>query len=296
MNPKFYLRYIYIFFSLFLSGIILNGCSGAKEAVSDWNNSQVNIDGNATEWGKSLQYLKDDNVAVGFKNDNKFLYVCLTTSDRARIMPILGGGLIVWFKPEDGGKTFGVKYPMPADRADFQKPGQGAFEQGNAGFDRENRSEMMNRMLDRQNDLQIVDEDNHPLNLYPIENTHGIKAKLGYHSDQFVYELAVPISGNNKYPYEVAMGKDNKVKIEFETQEMQRRNSSRERNGDESQGDNGGSEGGEGGMGPGGEGGGMEGGMGYGGYGRQRTREMGGRQSSFEPLDLSFEVTLKTAE
>jgi hypothetical protein len=293
MNFKSYFQIIYIILILFLSGVILTGCSGAKEAVSDWNNNQVTIDGNAIEWGKSLQYLKDDNVAIGFKNDNKFLYVCLTTSDRSRIMPILGGGLIVWFKPVDGGKTFGVKYPMPVDRGEFQRPGQGEFEQGNAGFDKEDRSEMMNRMLDRQNDMQIVDEDNHPLNLYPINNTHGIKAKLGYHSDQFVYELAVPLSGDNGYPYEVALGKNNKVNIEFETQEMQRRNFNRQRNGDESQGDNGGSEGGEGGTGPGDEGGGMGEGMGYGG---RHNREMGGEQRSFEPLDISFDVTLKTAE
>lgn len=264
--------------------ILITGCSGAKEVASNWNNNQVSIDGNAMEWGKNLQYIKDENIAVGFENDDKFLYLCLTSADRSRIMPILGGGLIIWFKPENGGKTFGVKYPMPLDRGEFQNPSQREFGLDNGDFNRDDRSELMNRMLDRQNELQIVDEDKHPLNLYPISSTHGIKAKLGYHSDQFVYELEVPLSTDNKYPYELSVGKDNKIKIEFETQEMERKNFKRPRNEDENSGN---MDGGDGeGMGAGDEGGQMGGGR------RHFNGEEGG-QKSFEPIDLSFEVTLK---
>ncbi|MEJ2615862.1 MAG: hypothetical protein P8Z35_12965 [Ignavibacteriaceae bacterium] len=264
-----YLKIVAVIFSL----ILLNGCSGEQELLSNWTDQQIKIDGKTSDWKNNLEYLKDENVAMGFKNDNKFIYICLTTNDFTKVFPMLRGGFIIWFEPEDGSKTIGIKFPIHNNSNSNQVPNS-----SEEVYNRRNPGEFINRMLERQNELQILNEDKQLLTDMPIKNKEGIEAKLGYHSDRFVYELKIPLS-DSKYAYKLSVIPGGKLNIKFETEVPDRKIFNRER---------------ESGMrmSAGEEGERPE----LGGERSGRERRFGMRNNSrgsFEPLNFSVEVTLK---
>ena len=256
-----------------LSLVFLSGCGGEQQLLSNWTNQQIKIDGETSDWQNNLNYLKDENVALGFKNDNKFVYVCLTTNDFTKVFPMLRGGFITWFEPENGGKTIGVKFPINNISNTDKVPSS-----SEEIYNRRNPGEFINRMLERQNELQILNEDKLILTDMPIKNKEGIEAKLGYNSDRFVYELKVPLSDSN-YAYKLSANPGGKLKIRFETEQPDWKNINRER---------------EGGMRMSG---GEEGERSeFGGERPEGGRRFGmrnGSRDSFEPLNFSVEVTLK---
>jgi hypothetical protein len=261
-------------FSILFSFLLFAGCSSDKELLSNWTDQEITIDGEISDWQNNLQYFPDDNIALGFKNDNKYLYICLTTNDLTKIFPMFRSGFIIWFEPENSGKTIGIKYPFhDILTSDERMPPPN--DQMNGG---ENREDLINKMLLKQNEILILNEDKNPVTDFPIENKEGIKAKLGYHSDSFIYELKVPLSVN-KYAYQISAAPGEKLKIKFETEESDRKNFKR----------------GNGMMMPP-EGG--EGGERGGGFGGERQHPEGGRQrmdrGSFKPIDFSTEITLGT--
>lgn len=258
--------------TLLLSFILLSGCSGEQELLSNWTNQKIKIDGETSDWQNNLEYLKDENVALGFKNDNKFLYICLTTNDFTKVFPMLRGGFITWFEPGNSGRTIGVKYPIHNNSYNNQVPNS-----NEEIYNRQNPGEFISRILDRQNELQILNENKQLLTDLPINNKEGIEAKLGYHSDRFIYELKIPIS-DSKYAYKISAVPGEKLKIKFETEEPDRKNFSREREGMRMSGHE--------------EGERQE----FGGERSEGGRRFGMRndsRGSLEPLNFTVQVTLK---
>jgi hypothetical protein len=264
----------YIFIISFLSLIILvNGCSSDKELISDWTNKQIKIDGETSDWQSNLVYLSDDNVALGFKNDGKYLYICLTTNDFTKVLPMFRGGFIIWFEPENGGKTIGIKYPMH----NILNNSEETPNLNERIYDRGNPSAFIEKMLERQNELQVLNEDKYPLTDIPAESNEGIRAKLRYHSDRFIYELQMPLN-DNKYAYKIPALPGEKVKVKFETEETESKDFRGERSGSVR------ISGGEGGERP----------EGFGGEGRRGGMRPGmNKGGSFKPLNFSVELTLK---
>ena len=246
-------------FSL-LTLFLLYGCSSTPELISTTVNNIV-IDGNTSDWGASLKYLPDEKVAVGVSNDNNYFYLCLTTNDFGKVMPMFAGGFTVWLKPEKSDSSLGIKYPlnnivdearMMVNPERFREKGRGAILKG---------------LLENQNEIRILNKDKFPVTVISTADSSGLVARLGYNNDQFVYELRVPLK-TNKYGITASPGE--KISVKFETEMPERRNLGEQ---------------GEGGMNP-------DGGMGRnpGGFGKGRTF---GEHGSFEPIDFSVNVTLK---
>jgi len=273
MSKAYFQNCISIISVLFLI-FFANGCSGDKELISDWTNQQIKIDGETSDWQSNLEYLSDNNVALGFKNDGKYLYTCLTTNDFTKVLPMFRTGFIIWFEPENGGKTIGIKYPMHnISNNNDRMPNSNEIIS-----DRGDPGAFIDKMLERQNELQVLNEDKYPLTDVPVENDEGIKAKLGYHSDRFIYELQMPLN-DSKYAYKIQALPGEKIKIKFETEQPDRKDFRGERGGGMRM------SGGEGGERPGG----------FGGEGRHGGMRSGMNKGerSFEPLNFSVELTLK---
>jgi hypothetical protein len=266
-------KYLKIIALVLFSLVLLSGCSGEQELLSNWTNQQIQIDGKTSDWQDNLEYIKDVNVALGIKNDNKFIYICLTTNDFTKVFPMLRGGFITWFEPENGGKTIGIKFPIHNISNNDQIPNS-----SEEVYNRRNPEKFINRMLERQNELQILNEDKQILTDMPTKNKEGIEAKLSYNTDRFVYELKLPLS-NSKYAYKLSAVPGGKLNIKFETEEPDRKNFNRERGSGMRM------SGGEEGERPE-----------FGGERSGRERRFGMRNSSrgsFEPLNFTVEVTLK---
>ena len=199
--------------------IFLYGCSAGIEMTSGWKENAVKIDGNSEEWAGSLKQIPDKNLAVGFRNDNEFLYVCLVINDPTKLMAMMRGGFIVWFEPERTENTFGIKYPVPNLFTDkesipiMDKPSE-----------REDMQKRIVKDFDKQKEMVIINSDNYPLGQFPVSNNkEGINAKIGFEGEgRFVYELQVPLAAENNFVYKIDSRAGEKLNVRFETGEIER--------------------------------------------------------------------------
>ena len=91
--------------------------------------AEITIDGMTEDWKGLLYLLADEQVFVGFMNDQEYLYVCLVSGDSRRPSQLMREGLTVWFDPAGGTKkVLGIKYPapgLPAPRGEGNARGGG---------------------------------------------------------------------------------------------------------------------------------------------------------------------------
>lgn len=205
--------------AIYLVVILISGCGSAEKLQSSWNGSDMKIDGDFSDWENNLHAIEGEGVSLGFKNDNESLYLCLITVDRGKMMQMMRSGFIVWFIPQNNNsKVFGIKYPMPLSLLNLGREERQDFNKDM--FQPEKMQEMFSKMLNQKNEFQIINEENFPLGQFGLDNKKGIKVKLGYASERFIYELQVPL-GTNNYSYRIASQPGEKLKIKFETLESE---------------------------------------------------------------------------
>jgi len=215
-------RLVFFIISL-VFGIIVTGCGSSEQFISTWQNHEIKINGDPSEWKNSLHQIPDKKIFVGFKNDDKFLYLCLTTNDRAKVMQMLRAGFITWFEPvNDNYKPFGISFPQPNIFSDQQE-----LRQSNLGIKNESSSQeenpdnFMNKMIIQQTQFEIVNKEKYPMMALPLINKEGIEVKLSIKDNFFVYELKVPLAVGNDYSYTAGVTPGNKIKVRFETEKME---------------------------------------------------------------------------
>jgi len=224
MYSKILIRKVVLSIVIFLFVIITAGCGSVKETTSIWNNNGIKIDGDISDWQNSLVSIPDKKFAVGFKNDDQFLYVSLITDDRMKIMQMLRNGFITWFTPDGkNDKTFGVKFPM--SNKDMKDEQLNNINRENFLLDnRDNMEKQLTKLIIQQKELEIINKEKFPLSLMPLANKEGIRAKLGYTENNFVYELQVPLKTDENYTYQIGTTPGGKVNIRFETEQIDSEN------------------------------------------------------------------------
>jgi len=268
---------VYLFITLFIL-LTFSGCSSVPEVTSTLNHNDIIIDGNQQDWGTSFIPVKNDNVAVGFRNDGENLYVCMITSDNQKIVKILSQGLTVWLYPSDSKDAIGIQYPVKKTMEEMHVARE------DNSTNPEDINGRIQHLLSIQNELIIVDDNNIGIYSSSPNAEKGFKAKIGYSMNQLVYELKVPLKGNKEFSQVVLNAKpEDKIGVTFETGKMENN-----KGGDQK------GESGEGGGGRRGGGGGMGGsrgsGMGRGGNGGRTSGNPSGRD--FSPLKYEFKVKL----
>ncbi len=265
----------YQFFSfaiLFLNTILFFGCSSTTELTSSAIQNPIVVDGNSSDWGSNLKYMKDEKVAVGVSNDNNYFYLCLTTNDVGKILPMFRGGFTIWLENENNNdNSIGIKYPL------HNIVNESRVMINPESFREKGRGMMLEKMIKDQDEIRILNKDNFPVTVISTSDSSGLMAKLGYTNDRFVYELRVPLKINEQNKYGVDASPGDKLVVKFETEKPERPEFNGRGEGEGMRPGGMGSGGGMGGF-PGGNRGGMQG---------------GGERPSFEPMDFSVEVTLK---
>ncbi|MCX6150490.1 MAG: hypothetical protein NTX22_08220 [Ignavibacteriales bacterium] len=262
-------KIFYAFVILFMS-ISFWQCSSTKDLASIWNDKKITIDGNQEDWQNKLNYNTDENIAYGFCNDDENLYLCITTGERARMFQIIRSGFTIWFETiGTDGKTIGIKYPI----------GESAFnrdESMNINRDEMEKlkmEEIINKFQLTENEFSVLNKEKFPLTAFNLQNKAGIEIKLGYHLQQFVYEMKIPLKGLSPKEYCVNANPGDVIKVGFQTEEF-----NRERLGNKNMGD---------GMGQG-MAGGRRGGKSMGGGGNRK----GNFPQQLKQLDFQVKLTL----
>lgn len=281
-----------IVFALFITG-----CGSSESFVSTWPDEAIQIDGSRQDWQGNLKNFPEGNYSVGFKNDNKYLYLCFITADRGKIQSIMRSGLNVAFESQtDERKNYKIQFPVIGP--DSQRGPQGEFIPGQPGrgnmeppVNKEGVGAPLQGMLDKQIQFNLIEKDY--VNPLPFKNKENIEIKMSLEKEILIYELKVPLeTAKSSFPIGAMPGDKIKIKFETETPKMAARGGAGGRNASGQQpGGNPPAGGGQDELGgpvpgPGGTGGpgGMRGGRGQG---------MGNLSAkTAENLSLTFEVQL----
>jgi len=197
--------------------VFLSGCGSANQVISNWQSDEIKIDGSLSDWNRNIQKVKEEGISVGFRNDDKFLFICLASEHRGRILTLLKDGLTVWFEPESGeNNIFGIQYPMSSPQIKFRD----ISEMVQGGMRGEDPEKMIKGLIDQQNELQIINRDRFPVTALPILNDEGIEVRLEYRSNQLIYEMKVPLMAKKGFSYAVDTAPGGKIKIRFESEEL----------------------------------------------------------------------------
>jgi hypothetical protein len=197
--------------------LMLSACSSAKLEQNSWKPATISIDGNSSEWQNHLKQVSDQKVWLATANDEKYFYICLVLEERAKIMQMMRAGFTTWFIPSKNEEnTFGIKYPLSnkaLPREQVQNMTREMFQQG--GIEK-----LAAMFIEKQKEIQILNGEKYSLSLLPLENSDGIRAKLGYTEGKLVYELQVPLAVHDDYAFQIAALPGENVKIKFETEAM----------------------------------------------------------------------------
>jgi uncharacterized membrane protein YgcG len=155
------------------------------------------IDGDASEWRGTEQY-SDDEKGVRFAvfNDREFLYICFTTWNTRTQQQILVRGLTVWFDAEGGNdRVYGIEFPMTKGPEELRRMRETTSRDRVRAIEDlliQSRSEMIvGRSEDSDGQWMFVED--------AVEL--GIEAVLDMDDRILVYELKVPITGGQGFPF-----------------------------------------------------------------------------------------------
>ena len=204
-------------FSIFF--ILIAGC-GDEEINSIWNQSEITIDGNQSDWEGKLHYLKDQQSVIGIANDNDYLYLCLATNDTAKMFQFFSTGFTVWVESKNSDEKIGIQYPMRSGEMRRMMPMRNRQNEG----ERPDLKVRLNEFKAQQSEIGIVNKDNFPLTVYPLTNELGLNVDLGVQIGLLVYEMRIPLNKDLYGGHNLKSGPGDELIIGFESGDFQRPN------------------------------------------------------------------------
>jgi hypothetical protein len=201
-----------------IASLHLSGCGGL-EINSVRSDGDVKIDGIPLDWRGATTWVESPNVTIGVKNDDDYLYLCLSSPVREVAAQIAMYGFTVWLDPEGKkDKTFGIRCPIGAaggmgNPGDLEKLAQ----------DRDKFLEMVvERLKGAGSVLEILGPDEDDSVRIAGAEASGVDVALGYHDGRVVYELKVPFRRDDEHPYAIGSHGDGRIGVGFETPDISR--------------------------------------------------------------------------
>lgn len=171
--------------------LFANGCT-SFEIISKWRGDrEIVIDGIDSEWQGARFLIDKERITIGAMNDNEYLYLRISSSDRFKQMRMLRYGLTLWFEP--GGKVpkRGIRYPVG-------RPNDGEHLQPQTALDSEATADtlVVSLMDSLDTSIGVMEPDDVMSLLVPIEeaNDSGISVAISHAGAILVYEIKVPLS------------------------------------------------------------------------------------------------------
>lgn len=191
-----------LFFTLLLSAVIrICGQAHLKtvQATSVWAPANVKIDGKLNEWEDNFQaYNKSTKLFYTLSNNEKYLYLAITTADAENNTKIAAGGITFTINTEGKKKDKGafiLTYPV-ISRASRGQRGGGRFGRPQSGeaTDTAAVNAAHRQLIAASKEIKVLGFKDVDDTLISIYNEYGIKTAIGYDTlGNYEYELAVPL-------------------------------------------------------------------------------------------------------
>ncbi len=180
-----------VVFSFAALCLLVNGCT-SFEIISKWRGDrEILIDGIDSEWQGARFLIDKERITVGAMNDEEYLYLRISSSDRFKQMRMLRYGLTFWFEPEGKVPKRGIRYPVGGS-SDAQHI------QPQTVYDSETTADtlVVSLMDSLDTSLAIMGPDDEMSLSVPIEeaNDSGIFVAIRHTDAMLVYEIKVPLS------------------------------------------------------------------------------------------------------
>jgi hypothetical protein len=175
------------------------GC-GETKLQSRWLDRDITIDGKGSDWHGGEAYYDEENaVRIGFFNDEKHLYVFVSTRDAKTQVKALMNGFTIWIDPGGGKeKAFGVRYPRRRGWQDSPEgePSAERYRQRGRSFS-VMRVEMIRKaVLESRDELEIVGAGEGEVVVMHVDESRaqGIDAMIAMTNRVLEHELRIPLS------------------------------------------------------------------------------------------------------
>jgi hypothetical protein len=187
---------------LILTGLKIFAQSHLKDvqATSVWAPANVKIDGSISEWEDSFQaYNKSTKLFYTLSNNEKYLYLAITSTDAANNNKIVAGGITLTIntagKKKDKG-AYSLTFPVISRTSRGQRGRGGRF--GARSQTNEADTAIANaahrQLISASKEIKVLGFKDVDDTLISIYNEYGIKAAIGYDTlGNYAYELAVPL-------------------------------------------------------------------------------------------------------
>jgi len=176
-------------------GVLVEGCGSTLQLASRWNEQPIRIDGDLNEWSDSTVFADKDGIRLGVRNDDEFLYLCLTASKPDIGRQVRFRGITVWFDPNGGEKkTFGVRFPIGMGRMGMPVRSGREDAEGEARRIEPDASQALSEFEffgPTENDRQRISR----------LQGQGVEVDLKTTAGRFVYELKIPLIFSSRHPY-----------------------------------------------------------------------------------------------
>lgn len=164
---------------------------------SVWAPTDVKIDGRINEWEDHFEaYNKSTRLFYTLSNNEKYLYLALTSTDPSNISKIMAGGIT--FTINTSGKkrdkeAYSLTFPV-VNRIQRGSRGRGAGRSAAPGTDTAALSAARKQLIASSKEIKVVGFKKMTDSLISIYNEYGIKVAIGYDSlGNYSYELALPL-------------------------------------------------------------------------------------------------------
>jgi hypothetical protein len=181
----------------------LNVCAQSHlkdvQATSVWAPANVKIDGKINEWEDSFQaYNKSTRLFYTVSNNDKYLYLALTSTDDGNNTKIAAGGITFTINTTGRKRdkhAFIITYPVVAGRGRGQRGGGRAGGRQQPGeADTAAIAAARRQFIAASKEIKVLGFKEVDDTLISIYNEYGIKAAIGYDTlGNYSYELAVPL-------------------------------------------------------------------------------------------------------
>jgi len=183
-----------------------SGCEDT-EIQSTWLADEISIDGSSIDWDGYLLPVADDKALVGVRNDDTHLYVCLVVTPRELQIPVLLGGLTLWFEVGDEEKR-GFRYPVAHGGVPVAPPTRDA------------RPEELWDRIDDSSEIEVLAFQGE-LNRF-VEPNSEFDTAVGEQYGALVYEAKIPIHSEDDSPFSIHVDALSPLRVGIETTQPER--------------------------------------------------------------------------
>lgn len=184
-----------------LAGLLLAACSPKLAPEGHYQDTPVTADGVPGDWALPLRFSNASyTLQYNVTNDNKNLYICVSSADDNTQLRILRSGMTIYFDPKGKkGKDISLHFPIqkmsdPAGRSRYGDNGNGnTINYQNRAQNRDTRKEELLLQSNYYNTTGFLDMENGQFSPGDPKAPIQLAIKLNNNDSLLVYEVVIPL-------------------------------------------------------------------------------------------------------